>query len=308
MVINSKTMNIYYVMTCYHLTGDSTVKFYASEAQMRRAYEAIVRPIVCVIKNNELEDLEGETWYSIEDTNIPATFGGFRVNGGENEILDELVTPEGVNVYYQWGIAEVPLAKVGIELVTPDDIRYFASFSEYVDESTIQFCHVFDAQSFYNNTITEHFDLASTRNNFHIDRNDKDTWFSDDDDNFGRELFNENDDKTDAYFGYCDVTETIRYGRIEMEPTIVLDGTGSMSTAAYDAMHTPDFGKRGEMKIYIANNPDMDSLAVLMSDPILGVFYDEDKAIKAVTDAMTEDWWNQQDREPFDFVTTHIVE
>jgi len=295
---------IYYVMSCSHLTGDSSVKFYKTEAEMRRAYDTIVMPILATILNNELQDLEDEAWYHINDTNEYPTWGGFRVNSGEDESLDELLSNDA-NWYYQWGIVELD------NIVNVDNLRYFASFSEYVDESTITIVSLSEAQSLYNNTITEHFDLASTRNGFHIDRNDKDTWFSDDDRSFGRELFTENNDKTEAYFGYFDVTETIRYGRIELEPTIVLDGTGSMSTAAYGAMHTLDFGKRGEptpqISVHIAYNPDNDSIGSLLEDPIISIHWNHADALDAVKNKMTEQWWEENDKEPSEYVSTHII-
>lgn len=296
--------NVYYLMTCYHLTGDSDVKFFASKDQMHRAYEAVVNPILKALTTHNLLDEEDDLWnYTNSNNPNDTTWGGFRLNGGQNEMMDDLFTADGVNVYYQWGIVEVE--------ITTDQLYYVVRFSEYVDESTIEFVQGLPlTHSKYNEYVTEHLDIARMHEGWTIDRDDKTTWKSEE---RGDDLFIENEEMNDAYFGYMDVSETIRWGKVAFDPTIILDVTGSM-TERRISEHNKDlhniFGgekKKPEVTVHIANNPDMDSLAVLLSDPILGVFYNEDEAIKTVKDAMTDEWWNEQDREPADFVTTHQV-
>lgn len=163
------TKNVYYLMTCFHLTGDSDVKFFASEAQMQKAYEDLVNPIVNAIFEHNLQDQEDDLWYHVVSENSVPTWGGFRLNGGQNEIMDDLFTNDGVNVYYQWGRDEVQ--------ITTDKLYYIARFSEHVDESEIQFVNGLGlAASKYNEAVTEHLDIARMHHGWAIDRTDKETW------------------------------------------------------------------------------------------------------------------------------------
>lgn len=308
------TTTVYYLMTCYHLTGDSEVKFFPSKDKMHRAYEAKVNPILKALSTHNLLDLEDDLWnYTNSNNPNDTTWGGFRLNGGQNEIMDELFTADGVNVYYQWGMIEVE--------ITTEQLYYICRFSEYVDESTIELVRGLGlTQSKYDEYVTEHLDIARMHEGWTIDRTDKDTWEST---VSNGTLFQETDTLAnnhygkEAYFGYSDVTETIRYGVVAYDPEIIIDQTGSMEeTSRRISEHNADmkniFGsgekKSPELKVYIAYNPDNDAVGLLLADPTIGVYFDEDVAIKAVKDKMTDEWWNESGREPNEFVSTHIVE
>lgn len=304
------TKTVYYLMTCYHLTGDSEVKFFSSKDAMNRAYEALVNPILKALTTHNLLDEEDDLWnYANSNNPNDTTWGGFRLNGGQNEIMDELFTHDGVNVYYQWGMIDVE--------ITTDILYYICRFSEYVDESTIELVRGLGlAQSKYDEYVTEHLDIARMHEGWTIDRTDKDTWASS---VMHGTLFDEQETNgyKQAFFGYSDVTETIRLGDVAYDPVIVIDQTGSTEeTSRRLTEHILDmkniFGsgekKSPELKVYVAYNPDGDSIGLLLEEPILGVYFNEDIATQAVKDKMTEQWWDDSGREPNEFVSTHIVE
>ena len=303
------TKTVYYLMTCYHLTGDSEVKFFPSKDAMHRAYEALVNPILKALTTHNLLDEEDDLWnYTNSNNPNDTTWGGFRLNGGQNEIMDELFTNDGVNVYYQWGMIDVE--------ITTEQLYYICRFSEYVDESTIELVRGLAlTQSKYDEYVTEHLDIARMHEGWDIDRTNKDTWASS---VMHGTLFDEQETKDykQAFFGYSDVTETIRYGVVAFDPVIVLDQTGSMKdTSRRLTEHILDMKnifagekKQPEFKVHVAHNPDNDLTGMLLEDPIIGVYFDEAVAIQAVKDKMTQEWWDDNGREPSEYVSTHILD
>lgn len=305
------TKTVYYLMTCYHLTGDSEVKFFPSKDAMHRAYEALVNPILKALTTHNLLDEEDDLWnYTNSNNPNDTTWGGFRLNGGQNEIMDELFTNDGVNVYYQWGMIDVE--------ITTEQLYYICRFSEYVDESTIELVRGLAlTQSKYDEYVTEHLDIARMHEGWDIDRTNSDTWKSEE---RGDDLFIETDTLAnnhygkEAYFGYMDVSETIRYGVVAFDPQIILDVTGSMNERRISE-HNADMKnlfqvekKQPEFKVHVAHNPDNDLTGMLLEDPIIGVYFDEAVAIQAVKDKMTQEWWDDNGREPSEYVSTHILD
>jgi hypothetical protein len=182
---------LHFVLIAKHLTGDSEVVFFPSHLRAECFFGSKVSPLLEICERNELEEDDA---YSFGQTkNI------VRFDSGYDEELDALLGE--CNHYYYLGQIEVD-----------DDVtHYVADFSEWVDESTIEFFNEQKAKEVWDDKINDEIILAAEHDNIHINRHDQSTW----EDKDGMTLFMETN--SDAYFGTSsDLTWTFRIGKIEI--------------------------------------------------------------------------------------------
>ena len=187
---------LYYLIITRELTGDSEVLFYPTLQDAIDAYNLQTAPMLRVCLKNELEQDEV---FNFEEDNKNAV----RFNAGYDEDLD-LVLGQ-TNTHFAVGIKEVD-----------DNItHYIANFSDYVDESTIQFYPNASARIVYDSMVEDCLEMFNDRTGKRdgiIDRNDITTWTPKDSHN----LFDEDEERTEAYFGYySDNCNTLRIGEIK---------------------------------------------------------------------------------------------
>jgi len=99
-----------------------------------------------------------------------------------------------------------------------DDVNTFiAEFSEWVDESTIEFFNKETAIIKYNDMVDDTLKIMNDkqRDNEVVNRYDNTTWETDDNGTLFSEIDNE-DGSTDAFFGFTDVYFTYRIGEIRI--------------------------------------------------------------------------------------------
>jgi hypothetical protein len=185
---------LHFVLIAKHLTGDSEVVFFPSRLKAERFFNIKVAPLLEICERNELEEDDA---YSFGQTkNI------VRFDSGYNEELDLALNE--CNHYYYLGQVEVE-----------DDVdTYIADFSEWVDESTIEFYKKSDAIIKYNDKVDEGIVMSNDRS-MDINRYDQSTWETEDNGTVFSETDND-DGSTDAFFGVTDVYWTYRIGKIEM--------------------------------------------------------------------------------------------
>lgn len=283
--------NIYYVMSCSQLTGDSTVKFFIDQQSMIKYYDSLVNPFFKCIDVNNLQELEGIAFfYNHPQLGSLEKWGGFRVNTGEQDYLDELLGES--NIYHQWGIEELE--------ITTQQPCYLAIFSEYVDESQINFYNHNIASFKYNEAVTDHISMANEQYGCEIGRHDNTTWNLENGEILFSEDFTDYHNTTSAYFNYDNISETVRMGNIAISEAPII----------HDINHNISDFVNGlkELKVYIASNPDDYSIGLLLQDPLIGIYFNYDVAVQAVKDSLTEEAWNELGREPEEYVSTHIVE
>lgn len=183
---------LHFVLNAKHLTGDSEVVFFPSRLRAERYFNSKVSPLLEICERNDLE--EDEVYSFGQTTDI------VRFDSGYDDELDAALGE--VNQYFYLGQAEVE-----------DDVtHYVAEFSEWVDESTIEFFNEQKAKEVWNDKIDNEINATPYHK---IDRNDDSTW----EDEGGMTLFLETDYSdiySDAYFGTSsDLTFTYRIGMIE---------------------------------------------------------------------------------------------
>jgi hypothetical protein len=183
-----------FVMVAKHLTGDSEVYFFPTKEEARTFYNNRVKPLLDICMKNELEEDEAYSFGQTKDC--------VRFDCGYDEELDAMLNE--CNHYYRVDSVEVP------ENVT----HYVADFSEWVDESVIEFHTEQQAKEVWNDKIDEEIRLASEYHGIEISRHHQETW----EDKSGMTLFQEkhySDMYSDAYFGHSmDMTWTFRIGQI----------------------------------------------------------------------------------------------
>jgi hypothetical protein len=187
---------LYFVMIAQHLTGDSEVVFFPSRLRAERYFQNKVTPLLEICERNELEEDEVYLFGQTKDI--------VRFNVGYDSELDAALNE--CNHYYYLGQVDVD-----------DDVtHYVADFSDWVDESTIEFFNEERAKEVWNDKIEEELNLAAELHGIEIDRYHQDTWENKE----GMTLFQEthySDMHSDAYFGFSnDCTWTFRVGKIEM--------------------------------------------------------------------------------------------
>lgn len=188
---------LHYVLIAKHLPSDSEVSFFPTREQADTFFNSHVEPLLKVCIDNELEEDEA---YSFGQTkNI------VRFDSGYDEDLDMLLGE--CNHYYYVNSVKVD-----------DDANYFvAEFSEWVDESTIEFFNKKNAIVKYNDMVDDTLKIMndSRRDDEGVNRYDNSTW-DDDDGTLFSEIDNGEDGSTDAFFGFTDVYFTYRIGEIKI--------------------------------------------------------------------------------------------
>jgi hypothetical protein len=189
--------NLHYVLIAKHLPSDSEVSFFPTREQADAFFNSHVEPLLKVCIDNELE--EDEVYSYGQTKNI------IRFDSGYDEDLDSLLGE--CNHYYYVNSVEVA-----------DDVNYFvAELSEWVDESTIEFCNKQNAIIKYNDIVDDNLMMLndSRRDEAFVLRYDNNTW-EDENGTMFSEIDNADDGSTDAFFGYTDVYFIIRIGEIRM--------------------------------------------------------------------------------------------
>jgi hypothetical protein len=188
---------LHYVLIAKHLPSDGEAHFFPTREQADAFFNSHVEPLLKVCIDNELEEDEA---YSYGQTkNI------IRFDSGYDEELDGLLGE--CNHYYYVNSVEVT-----------DDVNYFvAELSEWVDESTIEFCNKQNAIIKYNDMVDDNLMMLNDyrRDENSVNRYDNSTW-EDENGTIFSEIDNADDGSTDAFFGYTDVYFTIRIGEIRM--------------------------------------------------------------------------------------------
>ena len=185
---------LHYVLIAKHLPSDSEVSFFPTREQADAFFNSCVEPLIKVCIDNELEEDEA---YSYGQTkNI------VRFDSGYDEELDGLLSE--CNHYYYVNSVEVA-----------DDVNTFiAEFSEWVDESTIEFFNKETAIIKYNDMVDDTLQIMNDSHRYGVNRYDNTTWDGDNGTLFS-EIDNE-DGSTDAFFGFTEVYFTNRIGEIRM--------------------------------------------------------------------------------------------
>jgi hypothetical protein len=185
---------LHFVLTAQHLTGDSEVVFFPNRLKAEHYFQGKVAPLLEICERNELE--EGEAFSFGQTKNI------VRFDSGYDDELDAALNE--CNHYYYLGQIEVE----------NDVDTYIAEFSEWVDESTIEFHKKADAVIKYNDMVDESIVMLNNKD-FQVNRYNNTTWETEDAGTVFMETDND-DGSTDAFFGYTDMYYTYRIGKIEM--------------------------------------------------------------------------------------------
>jgi len=188
---------LHYVLIAKHLPSDSEVSFFPTREQADAFFNSHVEPLLKVCIDNELE--QDEVYSYGQTKNI------IRFDSGYDVELDGLLGE--CNHYYHVDSVEVA-----------DDVNYFvAELSEWVDESTIEFCNKQNAIIKYNTMVDDNLMMLNDyrRDENSVNRYDNSTW-DDENGTIFSEIDNADDGSTDAFFGYTDVYFTIRIGEIRM--------------------------------------------------------------------------------------------
>lgn len=182
------TKFVHYLLIARALPKDSEVLFFETIEEAYDMFRKLTQPLLSI---NGLQD--GIDYYEEDDWCI-------RFNAGENEELS-------ANLDYQDQYFHVGTQDVDIECT-----HYIAEFSEYTDESNINFFTKERAITAYNDLVDDGIQIQHTRRNQEpINRYDQTTW---EDEKIGT-LFSEtdnNDGSTDAFFGYDDMYWIYRIG------------------------------------------------------------------------------------------------
>jgi hypothetical protein len=185
---------LHFVLIAKHLTGDSEVQFFETRKEAVRCFKGLTKPLLDICVKNELEEDEAFSFGQERDC--------VRFDSGYDEDLDKALGE--CNHYYRLGMVEV----------NEDVTHYVADFSEWVDESVIDFFTEEKAKEVWNDKIDEEIALASQYQGVEISRYHQDTW----EDKSGMTLYQEthySDMYSDAYFGHStDMTWTFRIGKI----------------------------------------------------------------------------------------------
>jgi hypothetical protein len=179
---------IHYLIIATHLPSDSEVLFFPTAEKAKAEFQKRTQPLLAI------EGLE-------EDTDYYETDNGIRFYSGNNEELSAELGD--VDHYFEVDTVQVH-----------HDCKYYvALFSEWVDESMINFCYKDESVNLYNDmvngAIKEHNQMRSDKL---INRHDQSTWEDDE-----VTLFSETDNgdgSTDAFFGVSDVYWTYRIGKV----------------------------------------------------------------------------------------------
>lgn len=188
---------LHYVLIVQHLTGDSEVKFFDSKPKAKEFFNEKVDPLLDICDRNGLNEDEV---FSYENE-------GIRFNAGHDGELDGML---GDCDHWLF------IGEIDIE----DDVtHYLARFSEWVDESSIEFFGEVKAKELWNEIVEKEIRDESERllrQGVDIDRNDVNTWENED----GTTLYKEEHTElySDAYFGtYAAETWTHRVGKIILQ-------------------------------------------------------------------------------------------
>lgn len=183
---------IHYVLIAKSLTGDSKVKFFDQQFKAKEYFYELTEHLLGICREEGLE--EDEVYFSGDKAQ------SWRFNAGENDALDAEL--EHCNTYIVWATVEVD----------KDVTHYVVTYSEEVDDSEINFYNEADARLYYETIVAEGIDCAHVYKSITIDRADNKTWQEDG----SQTYFSENDDKTEAFFGYdTDVYWTVVLGELE---------------------------------------------------------------------------------------------
>ena len=179
-------------MVATHLPSDSELIFFKTVEEAKAEFKKRTQELF------ELDGLEEDIDYSIEDEYA------VRFNSGENEELSALL--EDVNHYF----------KVGTQDVQDDCEYYIAEFSEWVDESSIEFFNKEQAIIKYNDMVDDNLMMMNDSRMYEdgVNRYDNNTW-EDENGTIFSEIDNADDGSTDAFFGHNDVYFTIRISEIK---------------------------------------------------------------------------------------------
>lgn len=188
-----------YVMVAEQLTGDSRVMFFTTPELAKKAFDDLTQPLISVCMDTYYDTDEQDVFYYTKEGK------GVRFNSGELEELDELIGD--TNVYYEWGTVDV----------TDDVTHYVAQFSEWVDESDIDFYNKDTAVIRHKSLIDEGLQVAEDHHGYIIDRNDQSTWENAERGTIFSEDVHTSPNHIDTFFGYSDVYYTIRSGEIKIE-------------------------------------------------------------------------------------------
>lgn len=187
---------LHFVLIARNLTGDSEVLFFTSKLEAEFYFKSKVKPLLDICERKELA--EDEVYSFGKTKNI------VRIDSGYDEELDAALGE--CNTYFFLG-----------EIEADEDItHYVADFSEWVDESVIDFFTEEKAKEVWNDKIDEEIVLASQYQGVEISRYHQDTW----EDESGMTLYQEthySDMYSDAYFGYSiEMSSTFRVGVIQI--------------------------------------------------------------------------------------------
>jgi len=185
---------LHYVLIAKHLPSDSKVSFFPTRELADIFFNSYVEPLLKICLDNELE--EDEVYSFGQTKNI------IRFDSGYDEDLDSVLGE--CNHYFHVNSIEVA-----------DDVDYYvADFSEWVDESLIDFFNKEEAVIKYNELVDAGIEMQNDTYSPDeaVNRHDQSTW--------GDDLFletdNGDDGTTDAFFGFSDVFWTNRIGKIHL--------------------------------------------------------------------------------------------
>lgn len=186
------TKFVHYLLIARALPKDSEVLFFQTVEEAKNEFHKRV---------NELFELDDNLENGVHYDRIDAY--AIRFHAGEHEELSAQLDYQ--DQYFHVGTQDVDI----------DCTHYVAEFSEYTDESNINFFTKEKATIAYNDLVDDGIQIQHThkRNQEPVNRYDQTTW---EDEKIGT-LFSEtdnNDGSTDAFFGYDDNYWVYRIGAI----------------------------------------------------------------------------------------------
>ena len=177
---------VIYLIITRELTGDSEVLFFPNVEKGVKEFQRQIAPMLeaCLANNISSDEYDVSAFDA-------------RFNGCVHDDLDGAIGINS-NINFELLVAEV----------NDNVTHYLVDFSDYVNESRIEFFPEASAKITYDITVKEILDDSRTG----IDRLDKSTWEGEN----GELLFKENKKKTEAFFGFGDNNSfnTIRLGKI----------------------------------------------------------------------------------------------
>lgn len=191
------TKQINYLLIAEELTGDSTVKFFPTPELAEKAFKKHTNPLIQTCIDAGADENNEDVFYSLKDGKA------YRFNYGILDELDDQLNE--CNQYVEWNTITV----------NNDVTHYIAQFSEWVDDSSINFYPQQTSIISLHSLINEQISIAKEHHNITIDPQNSKTWKNTE----GQTLYLESTDfvknQANIFFGYSDVYLTIQHGQIQ---------------------------------------------------------------------------------------------